>query len=92
MATHSSVLAWRIPWREESGRLQPWVCKESDTTTHTVHIQSVKQEFLERHTVSMKFHFFPPETGGEERLPGCGAAGSLLPCGSASSRHLCPLC
>ena len=22
MATHSSTLAWRIPWREESGRLQ----------------------------------------------------------------------
>ena len=23
MATHSSTLAWRIPWREEPGRLQP---------------------------------------------------------------------
>ena len=22
MATHSSILAWRIPWREEAGRLQ----------------------------------------------------------------------
>ena len=22
MATHSSILAWRIPWREELGRLQ----------------------------------------------------------------------
>ena len=22
MATHSSILAWRIPWREECGRLQ----------------------------------------------------------------------
>ena len=22
MATHSSILAWRIPWREESGGLQ----------------------------------------------------------------------
>ena len=21
-ATHSSILAWKIPWREESGRLQ----------------------------------------------------------------------
>ena len=30
MATHSSVLAWRIPWKEESGR--PRGCKESDTT------------------------------------------------------------
>ena len=23
MATHSSILAWEIPWAEESGRLQP---------------------------------------------------------------------
>ena len=22
MATHSSILTWRIPWTEESGRLQ----------------------------------------------------------------------
>ena len=22
MATHSSILAWRIPWKEEHGRLQ----------------------------------------------------------------------
>ena len=22
MATHSNILAWRIPWTEESGRLQ----------------------------------------------------------------------
>ena len=22
MATHSSILAWRIPWREESSRLE----------------------------------------------------------------------
>ena len=23
MATHSSTLAWRIPWTEEPGRLEP---------------------------------------------------------------------
>ena len=23
MATHSGILAWRIPWTEEPGRLQP---------------------------------------------------------------------
>ena len=32
MATHSSILAWRIPWMEELGRLQSMGCKESDTT------------------------------------------------------------
>ena len=32
MATHSSILAWRILWREEPARLQSMGCKESDTT------------------------------------------------------------
>ena len=27
MATHSSILAWRIPWTEESGRLQSTACR-----------------------------------------------------------------
>ena len=31
MATHSSALAWKIPWTEEPGRYSPWGCKESDT-------------------------------------------------------------
>ena len=31
MATHSSILAWRIPWTEEAGRLQS-MGSESDTT------------------------------------------------------------
>ena len=32
MATHSSILAWRIPWTEEPGRLQSIGLQESDTT------------------------------------------------------------
>ena len=32
MATHSSILALRIPWTEEPGWLHPWACKELDTT------------------------------------------------------------
>ena len=28
MATHSSILAWRIPWTEVPGSLQSWDCKE----------------------------------------------------------------
>ena len=39
MATHSSILAWKIPWTEEPGRLQSVGLQESDTTerlsTHT---------------------------------------------------------
>ena len=30
MATHSSILAWRIPWMEEPGRLHPRGRKEQD--------------------------------------------------------------
>ena len=32
MATHSSILAWRIPWMEESDGLQSRGCRELDTT------------------------------------------------------------
>ena len=32
IATHSSTLAWKIPWTEEHGRLQSMGLKESDTT------------------------------------------------------------
>ena len=32
MAPHSSILAWRIPWTEEPGRLQSTGSQESDTT------------------------------------------------------------
>ena len=32
MATHSSILAWRIPWTEELDGLQSTGHKESDTT------------------------------------------------------------
>ena len=32
MATYSSILAWRIPWMEEIGRLQSMGRKELNTT------------------------------------------------------------
>ena len=32
MATHSSILAWRIPWTEEPGSHGLWGHKESDMT------------------------------------------------------------
>ena len=32
MATHSSILAWRIPWTEEPGGLQSVGSQELDTT------------------------------------------------------------
>ena len=32
MATHPSILAWKIPWTEEPGGLQVQAVAESDTT------------------------------------------------------------
>ena len=32
MASHSSILAWKIPWTEEPGGLQSMGSQESDTT------------------------------------------------------------
>ena len=32
MATHASILAWRVPWTEELGGLQSTGRKESDMT------------------------------------------------------------
>ena len=29
MATHSSILAWRISWTVEPGGLSPWIHKET---------------------------------------------------------------
>ena len=35
MATHSSILVWRIPWREEAGGLHIHGFAELDTAEHT---------------------------------------------------------
>ena len=41
MATHSSILAWEIPWTEEPGGLQSMgVTKELDVTATIIYIFS----------------------------------------------------
>ena len=37
MATHSRILAWRIPWTEEPGGLQSVGLKQLDATEVTSH-------------------------------------------------------
>ena len=54
MATHSSVLAWRIPWTEEPGRLQPmgsqsWT-RLSDFT-FTFHFHALEKEMATHSSV-----------------------------------------
>ena len=46
MATHSSILVWRISWTEEPGRLQSTAPKESDTTERLHFYFNVYGEFL----------------------------------------------
>ena len=47
MATHYSILAWKMPWKEEPGRLQPtgskraghdWACKHIHFFKHNAHL------------------------------------------------------
>ena len=38
MATHFSILAWRIPWTKELGMLQSMGSQESDTTQRLNHL------------------------------------------------------
>ena len=48
-ATHSSILAWRIPWTEEPGGLQSMgLQRDTHTHTHTRNIisQNVESPFL----------------------------------------------
>ena len=40
-ATHSSILAWRIPWTEEPGRLQSIGCHRVDTAGATWYAHSL---------------------------------------------------
>ena len=47
MATHSSILAWRIPWTEELGGLQFTGRKESDTTEQ---LHFLTREYEIRHS------------------------------------------
>ena len=58
MATHSSILAWRIPWTEEPGRYSPWSRKESDTTEKLTHAHTHTQSMSETRGISRNYHSF----------------------------------
>ena len=48
VTTHSSILAWKIPWTEDPGGLQSMGSQESDMTELT-HTKKVKQFSLQMH-------------------------------------------
>jgi len=48
MATHSSILAWRIPWTEEGGGLVYEVAKRQtrlSTHAHTLNIKAQNSKY-----------------------------------------------
>ena len=61
MATHSSIPAWKIPWREGLVGYSPRGRKESDTTERmhsTQHGAVIKKQFLSRFYQGRCFLFF----------------------------------
>ena len=71
MATHSSTLAWKIPWMEEPGRLQSMGREELDTTEQLpFHFHALEKE-MATHSSVLAW-----------RIPGAGEPGALLSMGS----------
>ena len=80
VATHSSTLAWKIPWMEEPGRLQSmgWVTEgrtQLSDFTFTFHFHALEKEMA---THSNVFAW---------RIPGMGDPGGLLSMGSHRVGH-----
>ena len=50
MATNSRILAWRIPWTGDPGRLQSWGYKELDTTNIHTHTHTHTHTQIHTHT------------------------------------------
>ena len=78
MATHSSALAWKIPWMEEPGGLQS--------------MGSLSQTRLSKFTFTFHFHALEKAMATHSsvlawRIPGTGEPGGLLSVGSGRVRH-----
>ena len=43
-ATHSSILAWRIPWTEKPGGYSQWGRKDSDMTERLTHTHQTPRD------------------------------------------------
>ena len=78
MATHSSTLAWKIPWAEEPGRLQS--------------MGSLSQTRLSDFAFTFHFHALEKEMATHSsvlarRIPGIVEPGGLPSVGSHRVRH-----
>ena len=76
MAIHSSIIAWKIPWTEESDRLySPWGCKELDKIEWLTHTQIGRP--------------VPMLGGPHTEKEVYGIQSIWLPCGSDSKKSAC---
>ena len=78
MATHSSTLAWKIPWVEEPGRLQSVGSLSQTRMSHfivTFHFNALKKE-MATHSSVLAW-----------RIPGTGEPGGLPSIGSRRVGH-----
>ena len=75
IATHSSTLAWKIPWMEDLGRLQSMGSLRSDTTEQ-LHFHALGKE-MATHSSVLAW-----------RIPGTEQPGGLSSMGSQSRTRL----
>ena len=79
MAPHSSTLAWKIPWKEDPGRLQAmgWLRVRHDLSdfTLTFHFHALEKE-MATHSSVLAW-----------RIPGTGEPGGLQSMGSHRVGH-----
>ena len=77
MATHSSTLAWKIPWAEELGRLQSMGSRRvgQDWATFSFHFHALEKE-MATHSSVLAW-----------RIPGMGEPGGLPSMGSHRVGH-----
>ena len=80
MASHSSTLAWKIPWMEEPGRLRSMgsLAKSQaqlNDLTFTFHFHALEKE-MATHSSVLAW-----------RIPGIGEPGGLPSVGSHRVRH-----
>ena len=68
LATHSSILAWKIPWAEEPGRLQSRQSQRVSTTEHKCRHPGKKKGFAKE----------------KDKLVWRGAGEGVCPCGGVS--------
>ena len=78
MATHSSTLAWKIPWAEEPDRLQSMESlrvRQLSSFTFTFHFHALEKE-MATHSSALAW-----------RIPGTGEPGGPPSMGSHIVRH-----